>query len=247
MPLGEKTKKLLENPKYRKHMSDAHKGNVFPYMSLLGKSHKGKKLSNKHKKHISEARMGKKLSDYHKDGLKRGWLSRKEKGLGNAWNKGKKLSKKHKEKLSQSHKGKPTWNKGKKGLYKSSEETRKKISIANKGKKSHLWKGGLTLINKIIRESLESRLWREAVFARDGWTCQKCLVKGGNLHPHHIRNFAQYPGLRFAIDNGITFCRDCHKLFHKIYGKKDNNVKQVNEFLSEERRYTHHITFKTRD
>jgi 5-methylcytosine-specific restriction endonuclease McrA len=77
---------------------------------------------------------------------------------------------------------------------------------------------------------MEFRLWREAVFTRDNWTCQKCNRNGGYLHPHHIRNFAEEIDLRFAINNGITFCKACHKEFHKIYGVKNNYQNQVNEF-----------------
>jgi len=59
MNRSEKQKLLWQNPEYRKHMSDAHKGNVFPYMSLLGKSHKGKKQSEETKRKISDAKKGK--------------------------------------------------------------------------------------------------------------------------------------------------------------------------------------------
>jgi len=54
----------------------------------------------------------------------------------------------------------------------------------------------------------------EKVFKRDNWICQKCGQKGGKLHPHHIKHFADYPELRFEVDNGITLCRDCHKTKH---------------------------------
>lgn len=73
--------------------------------------------------------------------------------------------------------------------------------------------------------------WREAVLARDNWTCQKYGIKGGRLHSHHIQNFAQYPELRFAIDNGITFSDKAHKEFHKKYGIKNNTKKQIEEFI----------------
>ena len=112
-----------------------------------------------------------------------------------------------------------------------------KLKISNKligiykGNKSSNWKGGISSENKIIRASVEYRLWRESVFSRDNWTCQKTKVKGGFLHPHHIKNFSQYPELRFAIDNGITFSKKAHDEFHKKYGRKNNTLEQVIEFL----------------
>ena len=90
---------------------------------------------------------------------------------------------------------------------------------------------GKSTENEKIRKSIEYRLWREAVFARDNWTCQKTKIKGEKLHPHHILNFSDYPELRFAIDNGITLSEEAHKEFHKRYGFKNNTKKQLNDFL----------------
>ena len=139
-----------------------------------------------------------------------------------------KLSNETKEKM----KGRIPWNKGKIGVYILSKKTRKKISNALSGEKSYLWKGGITPENKKIRNSIGIRFWRELVFARDNWTCQKTGVKGGVLCSHHILNFAQYPELRFAIDNGITFSKQAHKEFHKIYGRKNNTKEQLIKFLN---------------
>jgi len=109
---------------------------------------------------------------------------------------------------------------------------RKKMSESHTGKKHWNWKGGITPVNNTIRKSIESRLWRESVFARDNWTCQKCRKRGIYLTPHHIQNFAQYPELRFVIDNGITLCKECHKLFHKRYGRRNNTIEQIILFLN---------------
>jgi len=105
------------------------------------------------------------------------------------------------------------------------------------GSKHYNWKGGISPEDKIIRQSIEYRLWREAVFARDNWTCQKTGVRSGNgktvyLEAHHIQNFAKYPELRFAIDNGITLSRKVHYKFHSIYNRINNTKEQLKEFLN---------------
>lgn len=99
---------------------------------------------------------------------------------------------------------------------KTSIKTRKKLSDALKGSKSYLWRGGITEANYRIRHSLEYKLWREAVFERDKYTCIWCGAKSGVgkkviLQADHIKPFALYPELRFAIDNGRTLCKSCHK------------------------------------
>lgn len=38
--------------------------------------------------------------------------------------------------------------------------------------------------------------------------------------------------LRIDVNNGITFCKDCHNLFHSMYGKKNVTKTQVEEFLN---------------
>ena len=135
------------------------------------------------------------------------------------------------ENISEAHKGQVPWNKGLKNCYKRSLDTRRKKSDKMKGSSNPSWKGGITPENKRIRGSIENTLWREAVFARDNWTCQKCRKRGGRLHSHHIKNFAEYPELRFAIDNGITFCNNCHRRFHKRFGIKSNNEKQIQKYI----------------
>lgn len=108
----------------------------------------------------------------------------------------------------------PIWRIGKKHT----EATRMKISFSHKGEKSHRWRGGMSrTLDKIIRQSLSYRLWREQVFRRDKYTCVCCDAKSGNgkkvvLNADHIKPFALFPELRFAIDNGRTLCESCHKL-----------------------------------
>ena len=119
------------------------------------------------------------------------------------WNKGKKSSLQTKEKLSKIQKN--LWAQG---VYK--EDRNEKISNTLKGEHSYLWQGGITPINDKIRHSREYRLWRTAVFERDNYTCIWCGTRG-YLEVDHIKPFAYYPELRFAIDNGRTLCKPCHK------------------------------------
>lgn len=130
--------------------------------------------------------------------------------------KGTTLSEETRQKMSTKQKGHVGFMLGKHHTL----ETRMKISDLRKGEKSHLWKGGITEKNQKIRTGIEYRLWRESVFARDNWTCQECGKRGnGDLNAHHIKEFSNFPELRFAIDNGTTLCRICHKKTEN-YGRK---------------------------
>lgn len=103
---------------------------------------------------------------------------------------------------------------------KTPEATRKKQSEALKGSKSHLWRGGITPIHHAIRSSVEYKIWRDSVFARDKYSCLQCGdARGGNLNADHIKPFAFFPELRFDTDNGRTLCVPCHKKT-ETYGAK---------------------------
>ena len=168
MSMGEKTKKLWDDPAYRRKMSDAHKGVIHS-----GSFKKGHKISNTGRTHF-------------KKGVK-------------SW-----LGKKH------------------------TEETKRKISLSRIGKtakgKNPNWQGGITPINKSIRASVEYKLWRKSVFERDKFTCIWCKRRGVYLEADHIKPFAFYLELRFAIDNGRTLCRECHKITN-TYKRKINPQK----------------------
>lgn len=61
-----------------------------------------------------------------------------------------------------------------------------------------------------LRTSAEYATWREAVFRRDDYTCQRCRKRGGKLNADHIKRFADHPDLRLSVDNGRTLCVPCH-------------------------------------
>lgn len=93
------------------------------------------------------------------------------------------------------------------------------------------WKGGITPENTKVRESNHSRKWKKYCMKRDNWTCQKNGIRGGELVVHHIKNFSEFPELRFDVDNGITLSVGAHIEFHKIYGRTNNNLEQLEEFI----------------
>jgi len=199
----------------------------------IGNAHRGKKVSEETKQLISKVQIGKKLSEETKQKIRN-----THRGMKRSEETGKRISKALKgklkpegfgEKIRQIQLGK-----------KLSIEIRKNISMGNKnsnkvrrGENHPSWKGGIWPINDKIKHSIEYILWRQSVITRDNWTCQKYGIKGDKLHAHHIKNFAEFPELRFAIDNGITFSKKAHDEFHKKYGYKNNTKEQVIEFIGE--------------
>ena len=102
-------------------------------------------------------------------------------------------------------KGKTSWNKGKSG-YKLAERP----NTMPRGDKHWSWKGGISRdIHSLCKP--EYREWRKSVFTRDNY---KCRIADGNckgqLQPHHILIWAEYPELRYVINNGITLCQAHH-------------------------------------
>lgn len=113
--------------------------------------------------------------------------------------------------------------------YRHSQETIEKIKISNKKRfENHEYK---TDESTIARKKSQYKDWRKSVYARDDYTCQKCLCRGKDLHPHHIMNFKAHPELRYEVSNGITLCVEHHKKFHKLYGKVRNNENQIENYI----------------
>lgn len=90
-----------------------------------------------------------------------------------------------------------------------------------KGENNPRYKGNNIRNRNIISVQYQYKKWRKDVFVRDDYTCKKCGLKGGRLNAHHIKEWAEFPELRFDIDNGITLCEPCHYATHgKEYRKK---------------------------
>jgi len=108
-------------------------------------------------------------------------------------------------------------------------ESMKKIVASGK---HNFWKGGIDKAKHAERYALmktvEYKLWRDAVFQRDNYTCQMCADRQIYLEADHIKPWALYPELRFAIDNGRTLCKSCHKLKTKMDWQQ-HNLRAVKE------------------
>lgn len=155
------------------------------------------------------------------------------------------------QKMSLAKKGKSPFNKGKIGV---SHETSLKMRNAKLGKSPNN-KGKLLSLEEKIRlsckiqgitleefngfKSHKSKTERfkfyekqlnKKCFERDNFTCQICKVRGVFLNAHHLNSFAYFPDERFELNNLITLCRNCHKLFHKKFGNGKNIANTKEQF-----------------
>ena len=113
-------------------------------------------------------------------------------------------------------------------------EIRAKQRAAKLGKRGSLtsgWKGGKTNERKLAIARDEYKQLRKGVFQRDNWTCQGCGERGGRLELHHIKEWSNYPDLRYEPANCITICRPCHTKTDNYASKaikaKDSNGIQI--------------------
>ncbi len=81
------------------------------------------------------------------------------------------------------------------------------------GEKHPFWKGTRVKRRRWFNRKI-CLLWSKTVRERDNYTCQICGSKNHTL-AHHIKNWENYPELRFNVDNGITYCLSCHSKYHR--------------------------------
>ena len=106
--------------------------------------------------------------------------------------------------------------------FTTSPVTKRKISESRKGKcngKDHwAWRGGsYDEDRRIDMGRAKYRKWRTAVLERDSCTCVLCGNKF-DLNVDHIKPYANYPKLRYSLNNGRVLCVVCHKAT-ETYGR----------------------------
>lgn len=108
------------------------------------------------------------------------------------------------------------------GLKKSPEHlkrARRLAADAIRGERNYAWKGGKTA--RLREGDPRYRPWRDAVLARDNYTCTHCgdRRRRCEMNAHHIKGYADYEALRYDLDNGTTLCRPCHERLHGLLAR----------------------------
>lgn len=81
------------------------------------------------------------------------------------------------------------------------------------------WQGGKVKERKLEMGREQYKVLRKTCFERDNYTCQSCKIRGGKLEMDHVKEWCNYPELRFEITNVRTLCKSCHKMTEN-YGHK---------------------------
>ena len=103
------------------------------------------------------------------------------------------------------------WKRTPESIKRQADKQRWIARPTTRGDKHHNWQGGISPINRRLRNRIEQKLWREAIFVRDEHTCVLCGAKNTYLNADHVKPFALFPELRLSLDNGRTLCVPCHE------------------------------------
>jgi hypothetical protein len=66
--------------------------------------------------------------------------------------------------------------------------------------------------DKHLRQSWQYKEWKAKVNIKDNFKCKDCGKESDIAH--HIKNWHEFPELRFDVENGKTLCRKCHIKIH---------------------------------
>ena len=114
---------------------------------------------------------------------------------------GKKLTEQQKNKISEKLKGRTPWNKGKKGLFKHTEQQKLKIKKRQLGSNNSCWKG-----DKVGYKGLHQWIRKNKLIPE---FCEDC----GKRPPHDCHNISgEY---KRDLDDWKYICRLCHRKYDK--------------------------------
>ena len=83
---------------------------------------------------------------------------------------------------------------------------------------------------KSQRRTHEYNVFVRNVLKRDNYTCQ-CCGSRSNQEVHHLDAYSWCIEKRIDVDNAVTLCHYCHKLFHKEYGRCNVSKQQYIEWI----------------
>jgi len=136
----------------------------------------------------------------------------------------------------------------------------KEMGKIKSGRKSNLWKGGITKLRPYIKCTLDS--WKELSMKNSNYKCVACSGAHSFDDIHHLYSLSniiedslielgytekdrmidygeeniqkivsKVLELHFKHPSGVCLCKNSHKKFHKIYGKENNTPEEFYEFV----------------
>jgi thymidylate synthase (FAD) len=111
------------------------------------------------------------------------------------------------------------WNRGLRKAYRlnltpeqrAQRRMRSKL-VTRRGTDSNFWKGGVT--DDRVAVGAWTRTVAPQIHEKFDYTCQRCGMRGGRLHAHHLLPVYACPDRAYDLENLVTVCRDCHQLIH---------------------------------
>lgn len=122
-------------------------------------------------------------------------------------------------------KGFTPWNKGKPGyqlnLSANSIEHRRKnaVKYTKRGAESNLWKGGTSDEREQI--GAWTRQVAPQIHEKFDYICQRCGIRGGQLHAHHLVPVYADESLAYELENLVSLCKSCHEHIHHNHLEAD--------------------------
>lgn len=102
------------------------------------------------------------------------------------------------------------------------------------GEKSHRYKSSITNEDRILRDerkrvNVEYNNWRNKVRKIYGYKCFLC-ENPYKLIIHHLDSYANFKEKRYDVNNGVCLCKQCHNIFHYLFGQFNNTKEQFDKF-----------------